>query len=175
MQSHLKTAHGIVEKKDEGLTSAAPLTDAQKDRVVEALTKWIAVDYRPLNIVEGVGFQQMFKIIRADFGKPPCANTIGRKIAILHDVVRAGIVQELSEVSSIALTTDGWTSRSGRHYMGVTAHWITDEWTLASAVLGVKTSRGVLQCFFHSFISHGWLCAYSCLQDLKSLRLSAAQ
>jgi len=58
--------------------------------------------------------------------KPFTANTYMSRAEKLADDVRGTIKTELQKQQSIAITTDGWTS-TARHFMTVTAHWITNE------------------------------------------------
>jgi hypothetical protein len=40
----------------------------------------------------------------------------------------------------IALSADGWTGKNQRHYLGVTAHYITAEWVLK------RTTVELIEC-----------------------------
>lgn len=42
----------------------------------------------------------------------------------------------------VSFTTDGWSSRTGRQYVGVTAHFINKEYQLVTFCLGVKHMNG---------------------------------
>lgn len=49
--------------------------------------------------------------------------------------VKADVVKVLKGADSVAITTDGWTSRATQSYVTITAHVITAEWEMASFVL----------------------------------------
>lgn len=42
----------------------------------------------------------------------------------------------------MSFTTDMWTSKSRKPFIGVTGHWIDPEWKLQSCVLGFKEAPG---------------------------------
>jgi hypothetical protein len=139
-RTHLK-GHGVVEEEDSELKGVRALSDAEHHRLVEGLAQWIAIDMRPLSIVEDKGFLHFMKRAVPAF-KVPCRRTITAKVGALRDSVVASLVTLLKDVPSVALTTDGWSSRKGRHYMGVTAHWLDMDFVLQFRVLAVRQSRG---------------------------------
>ena len=56
----------------------------------------------------------------------------------LYEQEKTKIVDELSQASSVALTTDGWTFRATESYVTITAHYITEEWEMRSPVLQTR-------------------------------------
>ena len=55
----------------------------------------------------------------------------------------------LEEASSVAITTDSAVIKhTGDSYVTVTGHWVTKEWKLMAAVLGVYVcdSKAILFC-----------------------------
>ena len=50
-----------------------------------------------------------------------------------------GVVKDqLDKAEFIALTTDDWTSRAGRGYMSLTAHFVDNNWQLQAKVISVS-------------------------------------
>lgn len=87
---------------------------------------------RPLSIVDGQGFREMINTFypgytlssRSDFTKlmeKKYEQNFERLKASLKDVK-----------SKIALTTDAWTSIATEAYLGVTCHFINEDWELTS-------------------------------------------
>ena len=61
----------------------------------------------------------------------------------MYDQAKKKLVDFLAEVdSSLALTTDIWTSMSNDAYITVTAHWISSEWEIKCFVLATKEFPG---------------------------------
>lgn len=60
------------------------------------------------------------------------------KVDALYASRREGLQTELSAASFISLTADFWTSIANDAYLGITAHWIDDDWMLRSATLQVR-------------------------------------
>ncbi|XP_017489963.1 PREDICTED: zinc finger BED domain-containing protein 1-like [Rhagoletis zephyria] len=59
----------------------------------------------------------------------PCRKTISGRIHAMHNNELEKVKKTLSSASDIALTTDCWTSRATRSYMGLTAHYLDSNWT----------------------------------------------
>ncbi len=53
-------------------------------------------------------------------------------------LTKAKVEEGLSTAETIAITTDGWTSRATDSYMTITAHYITGNWQIANHVLQTR-------------------------------------
>lgn len=51
-------------------------------------------------------------------------------IPSLHEEVKKEVSLGISKAVSVALTTDGWTSRATESYITTAAHYISQEWKL---------------------------------------------
>lgn len=90
----------------------------------------------PLKTVEKKGFLRLMKQLVPHY-KVPCRNTITRFLDEKYDSVFPDVRDQLERVGSIALTADLWTEgHNCNSIMGVTAHFITDEFELKSIILG---------------------------------------
>ena len=107
-KSHLRT-HGIVER-----ASPPPDLTATPDRATQDLCIFIAASHLPLVKVQHPRFTHLPRIA---------------------DQIRLAIS---SVRRPLFLTTDLWTGRSREKFLGVTAHYTTQNWELHSMVLGVK-------------------------------------
>ena len=57
----------------------------------------------------------------------------------LYMEVKKDVMAGISKAVSVALTTDGWTSRATESYITTTAHYISQEWKLENKVLETTT------------------------------------
>lgn len=58
---------------------------------------------------------------------PPTRDYLTNKlIPSWYEIEKSNIITELSEVSYVALTSDGWTSIAQDHYLTVTAHYLVE-------------------------------------------------
>ncbi|KAL2102158.1 hypothetical protein ACEWY4_001326 [Coilia grayii] len=88
----------------------------------------IVTDMRPLSIVEGKGFQNVVTVFQPGYILPKrtCFTKMMGKNALE--------IQQMKDVlscsSMICLTTDVWTSIATEAFLGLTCHFINDEWEL---------------------------------------------
>lgn len=59
-----------------------------------------------------------------------------------YDKTKSEKKARMSRSKAKAVTTDMWTSASNTSYMGVTAHWIEEDFSMQSACLAVKPAPG---------------------------------
>ena len=150
MFTHLKRHHPGVslvgEKTKAGqqplITSAFkhPLP-AQSDRakaITNAIGVFIATDMRPYSVVQNEGFKNMLKVLEPRYEIPSRTHFSEKVVPDLYEREKKKVVDELSQVSAVALTTDGWTSRGTESYVTITAHFITEDWEMRSLVLQTR-------------------------------------
>lgn len=105
--------------------------------ISKAIATMIAVDLMPISTVEGIGFNNLLKILAPNY-KIPSRQTISNRIKLIYDNVRTAINEELKTINNIAFTTDIWTSRKNYSFITVTVHFINDKWELKSVTLSTK-------------------------------------
>ncbi|KAK7934311.1 hypothetical protein WMY93_005207 [Mugilogobius chulae] len=98
----------------------------------------MATDLRPYSLVESAGFKYMMKIIEPRYQIPSRPHFSQKVVPALYEQAKSAILNELTSVSAVALTTDGWTSRATESYLTVTVHFISSEWKMMSHVLQTR-------------------------------------
>lgn len=112
--------------------------ESTKRKVTTAIAKWVAVDCRPLSIVEDVGLREVLKIAFSDSYTVPSRGTITKHIGEIYDTEKAAKMALLRNANKVALTGDYWSSVNNQAYLGVTAHHIDADWKLQSFALTVQ-------------------------------------
>jgi hypothetical protein len=99
-----------------------------RKRVVE----WVVCGDHPFSVVEEPGFHLLFQpgtIV-------PSANTIKHEVMRRYREKMVHIGNRLRHVTSkISITLECWTSPNGLTFMGITVHYIDDDWAPKSFVL----------------------------------------
>ncbi|KAK7004624.1 zinc finger BED domain-containing protein 1 [Biomphalaria glabrata] len=114
----------------------------RKKRIDEILVSMIVSDLQPLSLVDDKGFLKLIYELDSKY-QPPSRHTISRiLIPDLYSKARSELMSILSTTSSVALTTDLWSSNQSVAYLTVTAHFITPSFKLTSAVLTTTTLNG---------------------------------
>ena len=99
--------------------------------------EFVARDLRPLSIVCGDGFQQLLNNIEPGYQVPSHTHITTVCWQIFH-TKKEELHETLKGQTYVVLTTNIWTNRATQAYLTVTAHFITAEWKMASAVLQTR-------------------------------------
>ncbi|XP_019380299.1 PREDICTED: chromosome alignment-maintaining phosphoprotein 1 isoform X4 [Gavialis gangeticus] len=113
-----------------------PTDQTKYNNLTNAIAKWIAMDCRPLNIVNDRGLIEVIQIASSNQSCTlPSQGTIASRIRDLYHNEKTTKLELLKNAQAVALTGDHWTSLSNHSYLGVTAHLIDAAWRLQSFAL----------------------------------------
>ena len=149
-RSQKKTMTGLRQltlQKREDQTTAWNINDPRACIIHKKLAEIIAIDIRPVSIVEDVGFINFMKTLE------PCYKIPSRKYSNenIFPKVIAGVKTELHKmlhtpeyiVKHYSYTTDIWsTNVAHKSLLSLTAHWISESFKKSSAVLNVTVLKG---------------------------------
>lgn len=98
----------------------------------------------PLRVVEDPYFSKIFTDSKiSEMGLILISRrTLGRRIEKYYETQVAKIKSELEELPYVCTTIDIWSSKK-RSFIGVTAHWITNDLLRVSVALACRRFRGV--------------------------------
>ncbi|XP_076849046.1 E3 SUMO-protein ligase ZBED1-like isoform X2 [Brachyhypopomus gauderio] len=109
-----------------------PCTPQMAAELSDSILQMIIKDMRPLAIVEGQGFREMIKTFHTGYILPSrrhFTDLMEKKYVATFERVKT----KLKNVTSkITLTTDAWTSIATEAYLGVTCHFVNQDWELTS-------------------------------------------
>jgi hypothetical protein len=107
------------------------------------LVQMISKDLQPVSVVEDEGFQQFVHALDPKYQLPSRKTVRNKLIPELFQKETEALKQELAAASSVALTTDLWTSQSNQSFMAITAHfWCSERASLQSRVLDCARFEG---------------------------------
>jgi hypothetical protein len=104
-----------------------PISSAKKKDLDVALARFIAEDLRPLQMLEGKGFQKFVAKLDPRYIPPTRKTMRNTIIPKLTDEGKKEICEELYVVNWVAVTTDMWTSKTTTAFMAVTVHYLNDQ------------------------------------------------
>ncbi|XP_019713457.1 zinc finger BED domain-containing protein 1-like [Hippocampus comes] len=105
-------------------TGLGPRTSpSTSEKLANPIALWIALDCRPLSVVEDKGLENALKIATRDPTlKLPSRDTISAIIQQLYNTEKLAKMNALEKAKFVALTGDHWTTVRNGNYIGVTAH-----------------------------------------------------
>ena len=107
----------------------------QSKKITKAIGIFLVKDMRPYSLVENAGFINLVKTLDSRYQIPSRTYFSETLIPDLYNAEKGALMKDISSASSIALTTDGWTSRATESYITVTVHFIDEAWKLKNYVL----------------------------------------
>ncbi|BBN07713.1 hypothetical protein Mp_4g05870 [Marchantia polymorpha subsp. ruderalis] len=127
---HLRNSHGITRESLEGALPGDPsqttftksgsflevhnvLDDETKAKIMTSVVDWVIDTKQSFSSVESVSFKQMTNAL--NWFWPGC-----------------------SRRRRVAITCDGWSTRTLRSYFVITLHWIDETWMLRECILDFK-------------------------------------
>ncbi|XP_060079893.1 E3 SUMO-protein ligase ZBED1-like [Ylistrum balloti] len=119
-------------------TSTQKLTVPEKQRITSALTEFIVDDLRPFKLVESAKFKKLISILEPGYVVPGRHHLSEVELPNLYEDVKVKVLNSLREATTVALTTDGWTSRVTESYVTVTVQFIDKNWEMKSYVLQTR-------------------------------------
>ncbi|GBC26953.2 zinc finger BED domain-containing protein RICESLEEPER 2-like [Rhizophagus irregularis DAOM 181602=DAOM 197198] len=145
---HIKTKHNDIYSEISQLTSALNKLEISEPLIFTQesfrndLVYWIISDEQPFTIVQNLLFQKMIIRLNSEV-KIPSADTIHNDIIKIFKDEKEFIKKKLQEIpSKVSITLDAWTSKNQISFLGITIHWITNDWKLENTTLDFSHIEG---------------------------------
>ena len=147
---HLNRIHPQILKEKEALSHSQQQTlshlikdhkkyDSKNPKQIQAsdaLVNFIAEDLIPLAIVDSKKFMKFVEVLDPSYQVPSRKHMSGVLLKKKYAEVKQKVLGKLSKEKYIHLIIDLWSNRQMRSFLGITAHYISDQWMLESAMLG---------------------------------------
>ena len=99
----------------------------------DALIDFVAEDLIPLAVVDSIKFKNFVDPMYQVPSRKQFSTFLLKKKYL---AVKEKILKELSKTQTIHLFINLWSNRQMRLYLGVTGHYLSDDWILESVMLG---------------------------------------
>lgn len=104
----------------------------------KALAYSIAVDMLPYSIVEKQGFQHFVRCLQPGYEMPSRKTITEKYVPELYLETKNTLEGFINQAKYVSLSTDCWTSVANMPYIGITAHFIDENWILRSCCLACR-------------------------------------
>ena len=116
----------------------ASCSESRAKRITELIVEMIAIDMRPLRLVECHGFCQFMAFVEPGY-RVSSATHISSLVTRLHIQMELKLKEKIAlEAQSLSLTSDIWTSQANDAYITVSCHFISPEWKMNCYVLSTR-------------------------------------
>ena len=141
LRNHLNNKHKSI-YKEAGQSTLDFLKKSFYDKktnseIVKFLIKWIVIDMLPFSLVENKYFKEFLQKLNSKFQCPSCF-ALKDCITSEFDTKRGHIINFIKNIPSCcSFITDIWSSLKNEAFIGVTIHYINNEWELKHLTLEV--------------------------------------
>ncbi|XP_034093328.1 zinc finger BED domain-containing protein 1-like isoform X2 [Gymnodraco acuticeps] len=108
------------------LAAKGKMTVEKCEECHRKVTAFVVKRLHPFSEVEAPTFRDMLFTLNPNYTPPTRDYLTNHLIPSWYEIEKSNIITELSEVSHVALTSDGWTSIAQDHYLTVTAHYLVE-------------------------------------------------
>ena len=115
------------------VTKLATCTPQQANVLTESILNMLVTDMRPLSMVDDEGFKEIIKQFNLDYhdnylpGRSHFTTLMDKKYRATSENVK----ETLRGVTSVlTLTADMWTSRATEAHLGVSCHFLSEDWKM---------------------------------------------
>ena len=98
----------------------------------------VAGTLQPLSVVETEKYRDMMEVMDPRYIVPSRKHLSTKLIPNKCEDLNKVMCTALRRASSVSVTVDIWSSRQMRSFLGITAHYISPDWELRSAMLACK-------------------------------------
>ncbi|CAF1443075.1 unnamed protein product [Adineta ricciae] len=74
--------------------------------------------------------------------KGPTARTVQRNLKTQYNIKKEAMIQQLKNIQHISITTDTWCSGRKRHYLCITAHFVSSDYEQRGTILSFRQFHG---------------------------------
>lgn len=111
-------------------------TQTRQQVVDAALVNMIVKDSQPFSIVDDAGFRQFVGVLDLTY-TIPTRKALKEMVAEKFKEEKEKAKREVEKATAVSLTSDMWTSIHLDAYLAVTCHFVNEQDTLSTVLLGV--------------------------------------
>lgn len=104
-----------------------PLSISKSKAIDQQITKFIVKHYHPFSLVEETEFRNFIRMLAPNYSIPSRKTVSNNLLLQVYNDTFQKVSKDVQDASSVALTTDGWTSINNTSFIAITAHFINSE------------------------------------------------
>ena len=112
------------------------ITQSQQKKIDSSFLKLFIKDLQPFRIVEDEGFKEFVSALNPNYVLPSRKKISNTLVPALYEKTVNETKELLKTVRACGLTTDCWTSCNNEGYIGVTVHFVNEDFKACSKLLG---------------------------------------
>ena len=120
------------------------LKHSKQSLVTNALVNFVTDDLVPISVVDSNRFKTLLGTLDPQYQLPSVEHFSTVLLKEKYESLKRNLCNQLKNATAINLTIDIWSNHSNRSQLSLTGHYISDQWSLESVVLGCSQVTGRL-------------------------------
>ena len=121
------------------LRSVFGVANRSHANITDKLVRVIYTDLLPISTVEHESFKGLISFLASGYTIPKRKPVVARLKGHFEETkTKAMTLLASDKVQGVSLTCDLWTSIANDGYIGITSHFISEDWKLCSVTIGVE-------------------------------------
>ena len=112
-----------------------PPNSQRAKKITKSVAEFLVSDLRPYSTVSKPGFVNLMNTLEPSYVVPSRTHFSDKVIPELYEATKSEVIEAINNALSVAITTDGWSSRAVESYVTTTGHFIDDNWIIQNYVL----------------------------------------
>jgi hypothetical protein len=130
-------------KKIHQMVDRRIVTRVEKEKIDDAISYMVAVDYEPISVVDHDGFSRVCKALNPAYNLPH-RHSVAKNITDKYVVVRDYVKTFIRDAKYYSFTSDVWQSDDNQHHLTLTLHYIVGnhlhDTTLGTAAINMESA-----------------------------------
>ncbi|CAF1076091.1 unnamed protein product [Brachionus calyciflorus] len=119
-------------------TKKTKLSQNKVNKINQRVINFMISTNQPARLVENQSFRELLKELNSSY-QVPCRNTFNNNfLPQKFQLIKNLLQRELSKISKCSISADAWASISNESFLGVTCHFITENFKFKSFILCLK-------------------------------------
>jgi hypothetical protein len=106
--------------------------------ITQKIAEMMCRDNQPFTIVEDAGFRALLNAAEPRYTIPSRKTFSEHIVPKLYSEIISAVKSDVHGASSLAFTTDAWSSRANQSYLSYTAHFLSQDFKTRNYCLGVE-------------------------------------
>ena len=134
----------IVDAFPTGSSKKLCCSSIQNEQLKDEIVKFICMTGSPWRIVDKKAFLRLLRYCAQADIEIPGSDAIREAAKKIYDEMKVKLRLKFLNVCAVSLTVHAWTTENDVAFLGVTVHWIDDDWSLHERVVLIGECVGKL-------------------------------
>ena len=145
LKRHLSRAHADAINNRSGTNKMIKKYEANNHHqvtITRNLLDYLVQDMRPMSTLDSPHFKRLLESLNPRYQLPSRKHATTALLDEQFSITYERVTNQLLNVCTLSVTVDLWSNRQMKAYIGITGHYVSDNWQSKSVMLACKRVTG---------------------------------